>query len=552
MDKTPTTLNLRMEWIKHNASWLVLSVYLFVGLGIFGYSLGFGFLLDDEDQILKNGFIQSLSHFFDLFMGSTMNPGGAAHLSGIYYKPIMMLSYMILWFITPGDALSFHVFQFLLHVANAFLIYRLFRHVFSLNNGNHGSHKDNGINVARTTLAFVLGLIFVVHPINVSSVVYIANLQENLFSFFGLAALNLLATTGTLNTRMIVAVGSLFLLSLLSKESGILYLVVSIPYCLIFIPSKVKQLIKIQIVTIATYLFLRLGLAHLTVVSFNTSKMHRADLATRLMTMPKILWHYVETFFFPKDLTVTQDWVVTEFSLGEFWFPLVCMTLFSSIIIILNQKRPSKVLLFFTIWAIIGLGMHSQLVPLDGTVSDRWFYFPIVGFLGILSTLVPSHFGKTASAAILVACLIPTLGARSLLRTLNWSDGLTLYQHDLRLMPDSYYLNNNVGVELFRRNRIPESRPYFEKSTELFPAWTVNWNNLGAVYESSNDLPAAETCFHRSIQNGVYHLAFENYARVLFKQAKYSELRVFLTQVGLKILPNNPILQQIYGALPPD
>ena len=124
---------------------------------------------------------------------------------------------------------------------------------------------------------------------------------------------------------------------------------------------------------------------------------------------------------------------------------------------------------------------------------------------------------------------------------------MLLYRHDLDLMPDNFYLTNNVGVELFRVGDIATALGYFQKSTELFPGWTTSWNNLGAAHKKLGNLTEAEKCFRRSVQNGPYVGGYQNFALLLLELGKKAELRAFLEQVAFVSFPDNPILRDLYA-----
>ena len=122
---------------------------------------------------------------------------------------------------------------------------------------------------------------------------------------------------------------------------------------------------------------------------------------------------------------------------------------------------------------------------------------------------------------------------------------MTLYSHDIQIMSESFDLQNNYGVELYRARRYDEARVYFEKSTVTAPTWWTNWNNLGVIIEQEGDLDTALTDYRRAIDNGQYYLAYENYARILLKQNKWQEARLFLEN-SLRLFPNNQNLLDLY------
>jgi tetratricopeptide (TPR) repeat protein len=272
-----------------------------------------------------------------------------------------------------------------------------------------------------------------------------------------------------------------------------------------------------------------------------------------LLTIPKSLGHYFLTFFYPSVITTAQDWVVREATWVEFWLPLL---VFGGIFVIAGRyflRKKDPVLLFFSAWVLLGLGLHMNLVPLDATVADRWFYFPMVGLLGVLAVLFMRLRGGWAGnvlSLVLPVVLLAALSVRSFVRSQDWVDGFTLYSHDLQFQPDSYYLTNNYGVELFRKGRVQEAKEYFEKSTQLAPHWFTNWNNLGATYEALGDLDRAEQCYLRSLNTSLYYLAYENYAKILLVRGKHREARDFIMNTALPAFPDNPWLKAMLQASP--
>src|SRR5581483_10616965 len=77
---------------------------------------------------------------------------------------------------------------------------------------------------------------------------------------------------------------------------------------------------------------------------------------------------------------------------------------------------------FFTIWFLFGMLFHLQLFTLDKTLAERWFYFPIVGLLGI-SGVVLEYFKinwKNKWIIILTVLLIIIFSTRTIIRSVDF------------------------------------------------------------------------------------------------------------------------------------
>lgn len=515
-----------------NRPWLFAVVLLAAGLAIYTVSFENRFLLDDESQIRNNPIVHSPANLPIFFLGSTMNQKSATALAGIYYKPVMSFCYSLMWWMTPDNPTLFHVFQLLLAVVNAFLAFLFLRRHLT------------------ASVAALMSLLFLVHPINSEVVVYIADLQDVLYTFFGLLALNLVAGCSALNLKSSLGLAAFLFLALLSKESGILYVVLSAVYIGVFRREWLKRALWISLGVVAGYLYLRLGVAHLTALTHEQNQIGRASLGVRLLTAPLVLASYLWKFVFPADITATQDWVNTRADFENFWLPLLAVTavLVASFVYASRQWKISRRFAFFVFWVFMGMGFHSHiLVALDGTVADRWFYFASLGLLGMIGVLIENFSWPRARALTTAAVLLwaAGLGVRSYLRSLDWYDNFTLCEHDLKIFPNSYDMHNNLGVEHFRRGRIAEAKAEFERSVELAPNWDVNWNNLGSVYFRLGDSKRAEESYIKSMEHGLYYMAYENYASLLAQEGRFSEAKKFINEKALPLFPASESLIQL-------
>ena len=153
-------------------SFLKTRTYVFliilIGLLLFTKGLTNGFVGDDELQISNNIKAHSIINIPSFFTGSTYENGGADSIAGIFYRPIMMSVFSLIYSVSGNDPLLFHLVQLLLHITNAALLFILLRRFF------------------QNPTSFIISVIFLVHPVNSETVLYAANLQEVLFFFFGI------------------------------------------------------------------------------------------------------------------------------------------------------------------------------------------------------------------------------------------------------------------------------------------------------------------------------------------------------------------------------
>ena len=428
-------------------------------------SLFGAFLWDDEEQIVNNTLVHTLSNIPNFFSGSTFNTGGANTLTGVYYRPIMMLFFSLVYSFFGASAWIFHFLQILLHIIVVVIGY-----LFYVNTFTKGKDLSKEKKSKIEALGLLFSLIFSVHPLNVETVAYISAAQDVFYTLFGIMAI-FVASNANISKKKNLVITFIFLtLALFSKESALIFVILLIVHGLIFDFSKKYYYIAVSILSAAIYFFVRVVLINVSFGEYDISPISELNVMQRLFTIPKVIWYYISNLFYPDNLSVMQHWVVKNPTLLDFWAPLVGIVLILSVFGFAFYKTKSKELLFFTIWATLSLGMHSQIYPLDMTVATRWIYSGLLGMIGMLIVLIFLLLQKYEnsqvfkSIVVLLVFVSLAFAARTFIRLEAWQNGYLLYSKDILRNPNSFDLNNNYGVELFRNGSPEEALIYFEKS----------------------------------------------------------------------------------------
>ncbi len=103
-------------------------ILLLIPLIIYSISLTFGFVFDDNPQILENPWITDLSHISDIFstsatafMGRTSNT----------YRPLVFIAFIVEHYVFGFKAWGFHLVNVLLHSLNTVMVFLVASFLFS-------------------------------------------------------------------------------------------------------------------------------------------------------------------------------------------------------------------------------------------------------------------------------------------------------------------------------------------------------------------------------------------------------------------------------------
>ena len=437
--------------------------------------------------------------------------------------------------------MGYHVVNVLLHAVNAVLVWLILQRL-----------KIPG--------AWLAGLVFAVHPVNVDTVGWIAELKNTLSMFFyavaillylrfdeedhwrwyGLALaaflLALLSKTAVDGTSRWLWYGlslATFLLALFSK-SAVVMLPVVLLGCLWWLHGRVclKDLRHTApfFVLSLVFGFVTLWFQHHRIVRGFT--VPTIGFSTRLVAVGWTPWFYLSKTVLPVALNVVYPkWDID----ASRWVSYLPGMLLVGGFALFWWKRGTwgRPLLFalgyFVVTLFPVLGFFNQDFHRLSLVADHWQYQSIAGViaLAVAGGMVvikrvgwrDRYLGVCASVAVLAI-----LGVATWKRAEVYGDSRTLWQDAIIKNPSAWIAHNNLGLALCRRGRSAEGIAQYEEALRIKPDYAEAYYNLGAALQQVGKLPEAIGQYEQALRiNPNYAEAHNNLGIVLSQVGRFAE-----------------------------
>ncbi|MEZ5461945.1 hypothetical protein [Dokdonella sp.] len=478
-------------------------------LAVYWTSLGGGFLFDDYYNLLDNAALRAIGTSAQDWMAVAMSSD-----AGMLRRPVSMLSFGLDTVLFGMNPWAFKAVNLLIHLANGALLYLLaLRLVPRLPSNPHSaSHSDS------RWVALLIAALWLLHPLNVSTVAYIVQRMTELSALFTLCGLlwytdaRLRMTRGEPGLlRSIAGLCFFGLLAILSKESG----------ALIFALAWVVEITCFQFETIQpkqnrilkAFFLTSVGLPLLLLFAFVVTHpdwlsqayaLRDFSLAERLLTEARVLCHYLLWIIVPNPgwMALYHDDIVISTRLLEPAGTLFAI-LFIAVVIasawLLRKRYPAYS--FAAGWFLVGHAMESSFLPLE-IVFEHRNYLPMMGLiLGLAALIIPWVRSRLTLRSTMVLGIALTAGLAGLtaVRTLQWSDPLTLAIAEARHHPASARSQYEAGRAVIiagakagtRESADLAALPYFERAAELDPGQIHALVELILIKASRGPVPAA-------------------------------------------------------------
>lgn len=399
----------------------MLAAFFAVGFTVFGGVLTHEYVSwDDFLLIVNNPIVHTLSPKTLMAAFTTFDPE--------LYVPLTMLSYQ-LEFLFGGSSSLVHATNLVLHIGNAFLVASLLSRLLS-----------------DRRLGILLGLLFLVHPLNVESAAWASARKDVLSTFFFLLSIQayLLWKEWPSRRSFWISVGC-FLLGLLSKV-----MILTLPIVLLLIDfmrgerSWRRSIIEKWPYWLLSLIFGVVAVFGKTIVLEQTTPFQKFLMAGRSTTF------YLQKFFLPVDLSVAYPFNgVITLSSPTFFVPIMILLGLLISLAFLWKSKPLVVLgVAFFLATLVPTFINFSKGGDVYFASDRYAYVPMIGLLLALGSIVreiASHRRERIVLASAVTVLV-LLAALSWRQTRVWAESSSLYEHALALYPDARAIRNNLGM----------------------------------------------------------------------------------------------------------
>jgi protein O-mannosyl-transferase len=371
--------------------------------------------------------------------------------------------------------------------------------------------------------AFV-SLLFAVHPINVESVAWTAELNNVLSGlFFMLVLLAYRSYSENPDWKKYIVVLILFELGLLAKS-----VLMTLPFILFLLDLwPLKRIIiregyahtektwnRFEGVPLSRLILEKIPLLILTTVSLVSSllsvkshtKLYTTDIipmTLRLSNAAVSYIKYLEKLFWPHGMALLYPYPNTV----HLWKVAgACLVLSLLTILFLRALRKYPYYLVGWLWFL------GSLVPFLGIIqagqwaemADRYAYLPFIGIFIMISWGIPDlikgwrysrEFLSIAGSGVILVLMAITW-----IQVGYWKNSIVLFEHVIKVNPSSYTARNQVGMMLLEQGETDKAIEQFQMVLKSNPDFADVYFNLGKAFADKKDYSQAYKYYSGCLQ----------------------------------------------------
>jgi protein O-mannosyl-transferase len=424
-------------------------------------------LFDDVATITNNPTIRELSKLYTIF--------ALPHDIVLAWRPIANLTFALSYAVSGLDPWAHHGFGLIIHTLTSIVLFKLVK--LTLETEVMKRWKDHA-----STIAGSVALIWLVHPVQSETVIYISQRTESLMGLFYLITLYCFIKGSKSNSKLwyLLSYISMFL-GILSKE-----VIATAPltiwlYDRTFISGSFKESLKKH-----DYIFALLALNWIVLlILFQDLETQAVGYTTAIswfkyaITETKAVYTYIQLIVYPHPLIFDRGPVFLDsfqaalpyviFALG-----LIIITLWALL------KRP--LLGFSLAWFCIILAPTTTIIPIaEEPIAENRLYLPSISLIALivigLYSSLNSKYSKITCTIISIALAVTTL-----IRINDYKSGYEIWSHTLQYAPNNPRAHNNLGLMWEKEKLNPnEAIKEYEKAIQLDPNYAEAHNNFAIL-----------------------------------------------------------------------
>ncbi len=438
-----------------------------------------GFIWDDDLLLTANSQVQSAHGLKEIWLGK----------NSCDYTPLTLTTFWLekrLWDYTPT---GYHVVNILLHAVAAVLLWQT-------------------LSILRIPGSWLAALLFVIHPVNVASVAWIAERKNTLSAaLFFASILTFLVSHKRDSTRLYLSSIALFSLAGLSKGT-----VVTMPIvlcgCILWMN---RRTVPRDLVRMTPFLLIALAISFFT-IRYQSSAVDygllSSNLPFRLARSGAVVWLYLREILFPIALSpMLPQWQPNLHS--PFVYLPALLVVVTLGLFFWKRKSWGRPFLFasgYYLWMLLpALGLIWMALQQETPCADWWQYLAAPGvFAGIAGGFIKVSNATSKNTRVglhaLVCVVLSLLLVQTWRRSAIYQSMETYCRAVLAENPHAWTIQNNLGVVLEQRGQLEQAIACHRQALLDNPRFMEAHNNLGNALSATCNWQEAEAEFLSALQ----------------------------------------------------
>lgn len=384
----------------------------------------------------------------------------------------------------------FHAMNLVCHIVCVFLVFFLLRKL-----------------VKNDWPACAGALLFALHPLQVASVAWVSQLKGIMAALFSFCALLYYVkyaegygSPGNRRSKIFYAVAlAAFLLAILSKSSAVV-----VPLIAAVIDRLLlKRGWKAIAFSLGPWLLAALPIALIAketqITGFNGAG---CQLWFRPFVALDAVAYYVYKLLWPATLCI--DYGRNPLFIWHHGIAIFSWLVPGSVLLcgIIAKSRNAYLQAGAAIF-VLSLLPISGLLPFQqqyySTIDDRYAYFAIFGAALAASAFMANR--RFPGSDIAAAIVLVVLGVKSSCQASTWRNDVALYNHAIRVNPQSGLAYNNLGYYYFTvAGNYAAAEKGYQAAIDRLSDCETAYYNLGLVYERTDRVPAAIAAYTKAVR----------------------------------------------------
>ncbi len=467
--------------------WVAWLVCVLAGLLVYAPALSGDLIWDDYYLVQQNPFFRSPVFGWEVFRHYLFFDSFST-----YYRPVQNWSYMLDYWVWRGEPVGYHLTNIFLHAGSGILLFELLRQLLP---GMTGRDDDRTTPWTHHLVAFLIALVWIVHPIHNAAVAYISGRADSLASLFALLGwLVARKAVGSKSTLQRVGFGIVAaltaMMALCSKEIALLWLGLFTLHT-VFFESGWSRPVKTWVCTCAVALVAVYAGLH-ALPGFRAPMENGPPLAFagRFLLMLRALGDYAGLIVWPGRLymerTLSDPAIYGSVAAwrenARFEYLSVCGLLagLAGLWLCLRPGPGRRLRCFGALWFAVAFLPISNLFPLNAEVAEHWIYLASIGVLLLIagSVLVMPRRAQLAAGGCALLAVV-ALGARTAVRAGDWVNAETFCLRTIQDGGATPRLLTTLASLYGERGDLAKQEAILRKMITRFPEYAPARINLG-------------------------------------------------------------------------